>query len=52
MKPTAPHPNSEFRLPNSFLRHPLSFILLLVLAVWAVYWPACRYGFVCYDDPR
>ena len=52
MKPAVPLPNSEFRIPNSFLLPPLSVILFLVLAVGAVYWPACHYDFVNYDDPR
>jgi tetratricopeptide (TPR) repeat protein len=38
--------------PSSFLLHPSSIILLLVLAVAAVYFPACGYDFINYDDPR
>ncbi|MGO8688515.1 MAG: tetratricopeptide repeat protein [Thermoguttaceae bacterium] len=47
MKPTA-------LFPKSFILHPSSFILSLGLAaaVAIVYWPACRYDFVNYDDPK
>ena len=52
--------NSEFGIRtrsgwlsfSSYLLHPISIILLLILAVAAVYWPACRYDFVNYDDPK